>query len=124
MPKKGLGKAWGCDQMPSNSRVSQRNELGTNLLESLDGFVFVIAPDGKIIYISASVSTHLGLNQVELIGSSIYDYILDDDHIEMARILSLNLSGWPSSVLNTSNSTNTNSAFSSTSLNGSQGNKA
>lgn len=108
--------------MPSNTRMSQIKELCTNLLQALDGFVFVIAPDGKIIYISATASTHLGLNQVEMIGSSIYDYIHDDDHVEMARVLSWNLNGCPSSVLNTSNFENTNSTFNSTTLNSNQGN--
>lgn len=117
----GLGKPWGSTEMSSNN-LPQLKELGSNLLQSLDGFVFVIAPDGKIIYISPTASTHLGLNQVELIGNSIYDYIHDDDYVELARVLSLNLNDCPSSALNTNNFQNTNSSFSSVALNGSQGN--
>jgi len=30
----------------------------------LDGFIFVVAPDGKIMYISETASVHLGLSQV------------------------------------------------------------
>lgn len=39
-------------------------------LQTLDGFVFVVAPDGKIMYISETASVHLGLSQVVVIGVS------------------------------------------------------
>lgn len=117
----GLGSAWGCKEMPSETRVPPMKELGSNLLQTLDGFVFALATDGKIMYISETASTHLGLNQVELTGSSIYDYIHDDDHIDMARVLSSNLNGCPSSAFNLRNSKNTNATFNSTALNNIQG---
>jgi hypothetical protein len=34
------------------------------VLQTLDGFIFVVAPDGKIMYISETASVHLGLSQV------------------------------------------------------------
>lgn len=34
------------------------------ILQTLDGFIFVVAPDGKIMYISETASVHLGLSQV------------------------------------------------------------
>lgn len=34
------------------------------LFQTLDGFVFVVASDGKIMYISETASVHLGLSQV------------------------------------------------------------
>lgn len=86
-------------------------ELGSHLLQTLDGFIFVVAPDGKIMYISETASVHLGLsqvsafvfflltikefyffpyqNQVELTGNSIYEYISPMDHEEMTSVLSL-----------------------------------
>lgn len=64
-------------------------ELGSNLLQTLDGFIFVVAPDGKVMYISETASTHLGLSQVELTGNLIYDYIHECDKYEMASVLSL-----------------------------------
>lgn len=36
------------------------------LPQTLDGFVFVVASDGKIMYISETASVHLGLSQVRL----------------------------------------------------------
>ena len=62
-------------------------ELGSHLLQTLDGFVFVVAPDGKIMYISETASVHLGLSQVELTGNSIYEYIHPGDHEEMHLVL-------------------------------------
>lgn len=45
-------------------RGSTIKELGSHLLQTLDGFIFVVAPDGKIMYISETASVHLGLSQV------------------------------------------------------------
>lgn len=47
------------------------------------------------MYISETVSTHLGLSNVELTGNSIYDYIHNYDQDEMTRILSLQPSNYP-----------------------------
>uniref|UniRef100_A0A8C2HX17 Uncharacterized protein n=1 Tax=Cyprinus carpio TaxID=7962 RepID=A0A8C2HX17_CYPCA len=83
----GLGEAWG-----QSSRVSPLDllakDLGSHLLQTLDGFVFVVAADGKIMYISETASVHLGLSQVELTGNSIFEYIHPSDHDEMSAVLS------------------------------------
>ncbi|PWA14602.1 hypothetical protein CCH79_00017628, partial [Gambusia affinis] len=55
---------------------------------TLDGFLFVVASDGKILYISETASVHLGLSQVELTGNSIFEYIHPSDHDEMTTVLS------------------------------------
>ncbi|KAM7363844.1 bHLH transcription factor single-minded isoform 2-T2 [Cochliomyia hominivorax] len=83
----GLGEAWGSS--PAMQRGSSIKELGSHLLQTLDGFIFVVAPDGKIMYISETASVHLGLSQVELTGNSIYEYIHNYDQDEMNAILSL-----------------------------------
>ncbi|CAB1352405.1 unnamed protein product, partial [Coregonus sp. 'balchen'] len=56
--------------------------------QTLEGFVFVVASDGKIMYISETASVHLGLSQVELTGNSIFEYIHPSDHDEMTAVLS------------------------------------
>uniref|UniRef100_A0A8C8B8I0 SIM bHLH transcription factor 2 n=1 Tax=Otus sunia TaxID=257818 RepID=A0A8C8B8I0_9STRI len=61
--------------------------LHLSLFQTLDGFVFVVASDGKIMYISETASVHLGLSQVELTGNSIYEYIHPSDHDEMTAVL-------------------------------------
>lgn len=40
-------------------------------LQTLDGFVFLVGFDGKIMYISETASVHLGLSQVRLSFTSI-----------------------------------------------------
>uniref|UniRef100_A0A672FCJ3 SIM bHLH transcription factor 2 n=1 Tax=Salarias fasciatus TaxID=181472 RepID=A0A672FCJ3_SALFA len=83
---------------PNGRRVRPRaaQHLGSHLLQvstserhTLDGFVFVVASDGKIMYISETASVHLGLSQVELTGNSIYEYIHPSDHDEMTAVLGL-----------------------------------
>ncbi|CAL8266099.1 unnamed protein product [Merluccius merluccius] len=83
----GLGDAWGQSSRGSHLD-SMAKELGSHLLQTLDGFVFVVAPDGKIMYISETASVHLGLSQVELTGNSIFEYIHPADHDEMTAVLS------------------------------------
>ncbi|XP_063060780.1 neuronal PAS domain-containing protein 1 [Engraulis encrasicolus] len=58
-------------------------------VSSLDGFVFVVSKEGRFLYISETVSIYLGLSQVELTGSSVFDYIHPADHVEMAERLGL-----------------------------------
>lgn len=86
----GLGDAWGARPPPSTtSREGCIRELGSHLLQTLDGFIFVVAPDGKIMYISETASVHLGLSQVELTGNSIFEYIHPADHDEMTAVLTM-----------------------------------
>uniref|UniRef100_A0A8C7WZN0 Single-minded homolog 2 n=1 Tax=Oryzias sinensis TaxID=183150 RepID=A0A8C7WZN0_9TELE len=84
----GLGDGWG-ETSSSCSLDSVAKDLGAHLLQTLDGFVFVIASDGKIIYISETASVHLGLSQVELTGNSIFEYVHPSDHDEMTTVLCL-----------------------------------
>ncbi|CAH0698548.1 unnamed protein product [Spodoptera exigua] len=94
-----LGDAWGAAPPPPQPRELSIRELGSHLLQTLDGFIFVVSPDGKIMYISETASVHLGLSQVgneqtdylmvELTGNSIYEYIHQSDHDEMTTVLSL-----------------------------------
>jgi len=55
--------------------------------KTLDGFLFVVDKDGKIMYISETASVHLGLSQVELTGNSIYEYVHPADHDEVTQLL-------------------------------------
>ncbi|XP_053945753.1 protein single-minded isoform X2 [Anastrepha ludens] len=82
----GLGEAWGTSTAMQRGSIK---ELGSHLLQTLDGFIFVVAPDGKIMYISETASVQLGLSQVELTGNSIFEYIHTHDQEEMNAILSL-----------------------------------
>ncbi|XP_014219350.1 single-minded homolog 2-like [Copidosoma floridanum] len=84
----GLGDEWGATPPLNHPRAEGSiKELGFHLLQTLEGFVFVVAPDGKIMYISETASTHLGLSQVELTGNSIFEYIHPQDRDEMNSML-------------------------------------
>lgn len=60
---------------------------GIFLLQALDGFLFVLSSDGKVLYVSETVSNHLGLSQVELTGSNITCYIHPEDHQDLFNVL-------------------------------------
>ena len=81
---------------------------GTHILQSLDGFAISLASDGRFLYISETVSIYLGLSQVtrpttpppctkthcpqvEMTGSSFFDYIHQGDHQELAEQLGVSL---------------------------------
>jgi len=64
---------------------------GTHILQSLDGFAISLNSDGRFLYISETVSIYLGLSQVELTGSSVFDYVHQSDHLELAEQLGVNL---------------------------------
>ncbi|XP_063529866.1 protein trachealess isoform X1 [Cydia strobilella] len=73
---------------------------GTHILQSLDGFALSVAADGRFLYISETVSIYLGLSQVEMTGSSIFDYVHQADHAEIAEQLGLSLAGRSGAGLN------------------------
>lgn len=71
---------------------------GAHILQSLDGFAFALSNDGRFIYISETVSIYLGLSQVEMAGSSIFDYVHTQDHQELADQLGLPLTSVTSTL--------------------------
>ncbi|XP_033880632.3 neuronal PAS domain-containing protein 1 isoform X1 [Acipenser ruthenus] len=83
-------KAVGRTQMSPATDLFEHH-LGGHLLQSLDGFAFVVSHEGRFLYISETVSIYLGLSQVELTGSSVFDYIHPADHVEMAERLGMRL---------------------------------
>ncbi|XP_017494310.1 PREDICTED: protein trachealess-like, partial [Rhagoletis zephyria] len=72
----------------ANTNVFESHQ-GTHILQSLDGFAFALGQDGRFLYISETVSIYLGLSQVEMTGSSIFDYTHQQDHAELAEQLGL-----------------------------------
>ncbi|GFQ76112.1 protein trachealess [Trichonephila clavata] len=70
----------------------------THILQSLDGFAFALGADGRFLYISETVSIYLGLSQVEMTGSSVFDYIHQQDQSELADLIGLNMCPSPSAT--------------------------
>ncbi|KAJ7303874.1 hypothetical protein JRQ81_011382 [Phrynocephalus forsythii] len=81
----------GSGQRKGSLQVTEifEQHLGGHILQSLDGFVFALNQEGKFLYISETVSIYLGLSQVELTGSSIFDYVHPGDHLEVSEQLGL-----------------------------------
>ncbi|KAL4237566.1 Neuronal PAS domain-containing protein 3 [Mactra antiquata] len=78
---------------------------GAHILQSLDGFAFTLSNDGRFLYISETVSIYLGLSQVEMAGSSIFDYVHSQDHQELADQLGLVLANVSSTMSSPSSPT-------------------
>lgn len=80
--------------------------------------MFALNQEGKFLYISETVSIYLGLSQVELTGSSVFDYIHPGDHSEVLEQLGLRAptSGPPTppSVPSSSSSSSSSSSFADT----------
>ena len=55
--------------------IQVMKELGSHLLQTLDGFIFVLSSDGKIMYISETASVHLGLSQVRTYPYAYLQYL-------------------------------------------------
>ncbi|XP_032882995.1 neuronal PAS domain-containing protein 3 isoform X2 [Amblyraja radiata] len=87
-------KALGAQRRRTASNVAinmfEKN-MGSHILQSLDGFLFALNHEGRFLYISETVSIYLGLSQVELTGSSVFDYVHPGDHVEMAEQLGMKL---------------------------------
>ncbi|KAF8568892.1 hypothetical protein P879_01039 [Paragonimus westermani] len=85
----GLGDAWSPYRHPINRSVVHplERELAPNLFKSMDGFIFIVSPEGKILYISETASVLLGLSQVEMTGNDMTEYLHPLDHEEFRQIL-------------------------------------
>ncbi|KAL3875266.1 hypothetical protein ACJMK2_038188 [Sinanodonta woodiana] len=65
---------------------------GELMLEAFNGFViFVSKRSKKILYVSESIEQHLGLQQVSLLGTSVFDCIHPLDHKEFQKQMLLNI---------------------------------
>lgn len=70
------------------------NELKHLILEAADGFLFVVScTDGRIIYVSDSVTPVLNQSQADMYNRSVYDFICPEDKDKVSEQLSLNESG-------------------------------
>ncbi|KAH9633863.1 hypothetical protein HF086_013752 [Spodoptera exigua] len=97
-----LGDAWGAAPPPPQPRELSIRELGSHLLQTLDGFIFVVSPDGKIMYpvggtwgptvdieferaffIRMKVASLTGYEPQDLIEKTLYHYIHGTDVLHM-----------------------------------------
>ncbi|KAJ7995216.1 hypothetical protein DPEC_G00242240 [Dallia pectoralis] len=74
-----------------DSKEPIRDEAEDPMVEfyprALAGFIMVMTEEGDLIYLGDSVSKHLGITQLELLGQSIYDFIHPCDQEELRDLL-------------------------------------
>ncbi|XP_049826586.1 protein similar isoform X2 [Aethina tumida] len=59
----------------------------STFLQTLDGFLLVLAKEGDFVYLSENVSDYLGITQVDLMGQNVFEYSHPCDHDEIKEIL-------------------------------------
>ncbi|XP_051867251.1 nuclear receptor coactivator 1-like [Pristis pectinata] len=75
------------DDSSSSPSLTERDSLGPLLLEALDGFLFVVNAEGRIVCVSKNVTTYLGYSREELINTSVYSILHLDDRAEITSKL-------------------------------------
>lgn len=69
---------------PGVSHESHEREL---LDSALGGFVVLLSLNGKVIFTTKGVTTHTGINQMDLIGRSLFEFLHPCDQMEVKDIL-------------------------------------
>lgn len=100
IPSRSCGEVAGKrQQILTSNRAPALSNMATDLLESMNGFIFAIGSDSKITYISESTKALLGLNQHEMLGNPTEDYIHPDDQAEVEEMLKLQAADVPVSFV-------------------------
>ncbi|XP_068904525.1 nuclear receptor coactivator 1 isoform X6 [Tenebrio molitor] len=91
-----------CDPVQQGEVSSSRpnilsNELyGPLLLEALEGFLFVVNAEGKVLHVTENVSNFIKFTKDEIHGNSIYNIIHLGDHARFSANLMPMTIGWGS----------------------------
>merc|ERR1719186_950332 len=77
-------------QDAEGTQTSEKSFLGEGLphLESMEGFFFILAEDGRVLFVSENIDKFIGYSQVEIMGVPIYDFTHPADQNKLLSNLS------------------------------------
>jgi PAS domain-containing protein len=79
---------------PQDAKTEEKGTSGNSLvseglphLESMDGFFFILAEDGRILFVSENIDKFIGFSQIELMGFPIFNFAHPGDQSKIKASL-------------------------------------